>query len=146
MVSDMRMGWLTDWDEARQKPARTIVASALVVLVCFAPVDYYLAGTHSLTSALGIGGICGAMVGLVISRHLWPQIFDRPLTSGRPSRVGRAALRWSFVAICLLIGLALAVYGLRHGSVQVAASGLPFVAIAGALGYAKRWVRRHLRE
>jgi hypothetical protein len=111
------------------------------VFVSLALVDYYLAGTRSVASASGVGGGCAVMAALVACRGLWPRTFDRPLTSGGQSRVGRAVRHWLYEVGCVSIALALIVYGASVGSASVAASGVPFLAIAAGLGLAKRWVR-----
>jgi hypothetical protein len=133
--------WLTNWEEARTKPVRTIATMTVSVFVSLALVDYYLAGTHSVASASGVGGVCAVMAALLACRGLWPRTFDRPLTSRGQSRVGRAARRWYYVVGCLSIALALIVYGVSVGSAGVAASGIPFLAIAVGFGFAKRWIR-----
>jgi hypothetical protein len=67
--------WLTNWEEARTKPVRTITAMTVSVFVSLALVDYYLAGTHSVASASGVGGACAVMAALLACRGLWPRTF-----------------------------------------------------------------------
>jgi hypothetical protein len=138
--------WLTNWDEARAKPVRTITAMTISVFVSLALADYYLAGTHSVASAAGVGGVCAVMAALLACRGLWPRTFDRPLTSRRQSRAGRAVRQWLFVVGSASIAFALIVYGVLVGSGEIAASGLPFLAIAAGLGLAKRWIRLNRPE
>jgi hypothetical protein len=138
--------WLTNIDEARKKPVRTLVTMAACGFVSLALIDYFVAGTRSYASAGAVGGGCAAMIALGISRGLWPRVFDRPLTSRSQSRLGRAVRRWSYVVGCLLIALALVAYGVSVGSAGVAESGIPFLAIAGVLGFAKRWTRINRHE
>ncbi len=137
--------WLTDVDEARKKPVRTITTSVIVVFTSLALGDYYIAGTHSASSALSVGGACAAAIVLVLCRGLWPNVFDRPVTSRGASRFGHVVWRWHFVIGCFLIALALVVVGASVGSTGVAATGIPFLAIAAVLVLAKKWIRTNRR-
>jgi predicted lysophospholipase L1 biosynthesis ABC-type transport system permease subunit len=131
---------MTDVDEARKKPVRTIVAAAVFVFVSLALVDYYLAGTRSLVSALLVGGGAALIVGLVIAGALWPGFFDRALrTHGHTDwQRARFVRRWFYPAMCMAIACALIGYGISAGSGGVAISGLPFLAIAGVVILARR--------
>ena len=69
--------WLTNWDDARKKPVRSLTALVLFVSVFAALGDYYLANTRSVPSAVGIGGICAVVIARLGKQRLWPNRSDR---------------------------------------------------------------------
>src|ERR1700675_1818686 len=94
---------LTDFEEARKKPVRTLAGTMASVFVSLALVDYFLAGTRSYASAAGVGGTCAVVTALVVSRGMWPGIFDRSIALRPRSRVAERVWRWAYPVVCLTI-------------------------------------------
>ena len=137
MLRDRVARWLTDWEEARKRPFRTVATGSAVVFTGMALGDYYVAGTRSVSSAAGVGAVCAVVIGLLIAGDLWPGIFQRRLTSRRPTRVWHRVWRWMFPVWCAAISLSLIAYGISVGHASVAIAGLPFMAIAVAVAVLK---------
>lgn len=132
--------WLTNTDEARKRPVRTLVTMTVCGFVALALIDYFLAGTRSYASAGAVGGICAAMIGLGISRAMWPDVFDRSFTTRPRARFARRVLRWAYPVMCLVIALVLIGIGIAAGSAGVEITGIPFLSIGTAVAVAKRRV------
>ncbi len=133
--------WLTDLNEARKKPLRTLVSLMGTGFVGLALADYFLADTHSVASACAAGGIAAVVIGLVISRGLWPSIFDRPLTAHGPHRLVRYIGQWYYLLISLFISLTLFGFGISTGRADVAVAGIPFLLIGVVITFAKKMSR-----
>jgi hypothetical protein len=134
--------WLTDPQEARRKPVRTLLSTMICGFITLAFVDYFLAGTRSIASAGAVGGVAAIMIGLGISHGLWPGIFDRPLTAPGRGRTLRSIGRWYFLVICVFMSFTLIGLGISSGRADVIVAGAPFLLIGAVMTLARRRFRR----
>jgi hypothetical protein len=132
--------WLTNFNEAKKKPIRTLFVTTAVGFAALALIDYFLAGTRSYASAGAVGGICAVMIALGISRAIWPGVFDRSITSRPRTQFARHVWRWAYPTICLVISLVLIGVGIAGENAGVAITGIPFLVIGAVIAVAKKRV------
>jgi hypothetical protein len=132
--------WLRDEDEMRQRPIRTLGLAALTGFFGVGAIVYFGAAERSLRAGLTAGLLSGIGLPLVFSRLLWPGVDAR---SGA-ALVGAAAVvaRWHFTIVCVLLGVALAAFGVARGDTGIAVAGVPFIALAALLWLVRRRLAR----
>ena len=62
-----------------------------------------------------LAGSARPMIGLGISRAMWPDVFDRSFTTRPRARFARRVLRWAYPVMCLVIALVLVGIGIAAG-------------------------------
>jgi hypothetical protein len=133
--------WLTDWNEARKKPARTLASTTTFGVIALGLLDYFFASDRNIASAVTAAVVGGIVTGGGTSWMLWPHVFNRRLPLPLPTLVGRSFWFWQFPVGCSLVAFALVGWGISAQSTGVALAGVPFFGIAGLVVIARK-VRR----
>jgi hypothetical protein len=133
-VSSSRFRFLVDPDAAARAPAKTAAAMLTLFAFVFIGIAYFAFGlSWPIAGIVGLLAAGGATIALAPRRDV-----DRR----QAPLVRRISSADTLDAALIAIGLAIATIGVLRGSVALASSGAPLVALGLILAVARRLVKR----